>query len=247
MYEVFRNIFNKNDLWVSIDRYGIMRPTKNVPSNCILSTDGEIPRSNVEISFQHECLDHPEWKTLQSWLHWDLNPWIWTKTSDGIDYKWEEDFIQENNGSRNIGNVKLQGFLNLVDNHIGDGGFSCIPGFNTVLREYCEKTKDTNFAKSKEKEFVFIEIPADDPMQSQIQNISLRAGSLLIWSSELPHCNYPNDSNRFRIVQYVKMFEAQCGKPGTMMRESEVRKIVNASKCELSDLGKCMLGLEQFK
>jgi len=29
-YEVFANIMNRKDLWVSIDRYGIMRPTRNV-------------------------------------------------------------------------------------------------------------------------------------------------------------------------------------------------------------------------
>jgi hypothetical protein len=33
---------------------------------------------------------------------------IWTGTKEGYDYKFEEDFIQENNGSRNNGNVKLQ-------------------------------------------------------------------------------------------------------------------------------------------
>ena len=30
MYKVFENIMHKKNLWVSIDRYGVMRPTKNV-------------------------------------------------------------------------------------------------------------------------------------------------------------------------------------------------------------------------
>jgi hypothetical protein len=43
-------------------------------------------------------------------------------------------------------------------------------------------------------------------MELHVQKVPMRASSLLIWNSELPHCNYTNDSSRFRMVQYVKCF-----------------------------------------
>ncbi len=46
-------------------------------------------------------------------------------------------------------------------------------------------------------------IPANDPMKDAGQEVPVRAGSLVIWNSALPHCNYPNRSNRFRMVQCV--------------------------------------------
>ena len=54
--------------------------------------------------------------------------------------------------------------------------------------------------------FDFLEVPKSDPMQAWTQPVPMRAGSLLVWNSELPHCNYANDSDKFRMVQYVKCF-----------------------------------------
>lgn len=33
---------------------------------------------------------------------------IWTSSNEGNDYEWNDNFIQENNGSRNYGRPKLQ-------------------------------------------------------------------------------------------------------------------------------------------
>src|SRR5262249_16184657 len=52
----------------------------------------------------------------------------------------------------------------------------------------------------------YVSVPKDDPMQKQVQPVPIRAGSLLIWNSKQPHCNYANDSDQFRMVQYIKMF-----------------------------------------
>jgi hypothetical protein len=43
---------------VSKDRWGVMRPTKQV----------RYPDGSVK--------DKDEWRTLASWLHWDQNPWM---------------------------------------------------------------------------------------------------------------------------------------------------------------------------
>jgi len=57
IYKVFTNIFGNKELWVTIDRYGIMRPTKNIKLK-----NGDV-------------VDKPEWITKSNWLHWDQNPW----------------------------------------------------------------------------------------------------------------------------------------------------------------------------
>lgn len=49
------------------------------------------------------------------------------------------------------------------------------------------------------------QVPKDDPMRHDAQPVPIRAGSLVIWSSALPHGTFPNDSSRGRVVQYIKM------------------------------------------
>jgi len=237
----------QDDLWVSLDRFGIMRPTRNVPEGKLVPEVAIRTASTDESGL--ELKDHPEWKTKKSWLHWDLNPWIWTSGNEGNDYEWNDNFIQENNGSRNMGRPKLQGLLNLADNKLGDGGFSCIPCFPKVLREYCEKTRDSEYAKKQQqdKEYEFVPVPKSDPMQEQIQNVSLRAGSLLIWSSELPHCNYPNDTNKFRFTQYVKMFEAQETSRGLPSRRQTVTGLLQKNNVQTTELGEKLLGLRNWQ
>ena len=66
---VYRSLLGRDDIWASVDRYGIMRPTKRIPSEPLPS---DIGRCSVPEGFQGE--DKPEWKTISKWLHWDLNP-----------------------------------------------------------------------------------------------------------------------------------------------------------------------------
>jgi len=244
MYNIFKNIMGHEHLWASIDRYGIMRPTRKIPQGQL--PDSQFRTDAVDPSGTLECIDRLDWETNKLWLHWDLNPWLWALTTEGKDYSWEEDFIQENNGTSNKGRPKLQGFLNMVDNRLGDGGFSCVPAFNTVLKEYATKTAHTQYAERQKKEYVFVEVHKDDPIQQQSQNIALRAGSLLIWSSELPHCNYPNTSNNFRMVQYVKMFEAQDNNPGIQCRRKIMKDMLDKSGAQVTTLGSKMLGLTNW-
>jgi hypothetical protein len=51
IYEVFANVIGRKDLWVSVDRYGVMRPTK-------------------EKKESGELVDRPEWRTMENWVHW---------------------------------------------------------------------------------------------------------------------------------------------------------------------------------
>ena len=91
---VFENIWKYTrgtyqDLRVKTDRYGVMRPILN-----------------------------KEWKTLEGWLHTDLNP------------------VRE----KNI--VRYQGILTLSESNINTGGFVCIPKFHKVWKDYCKINKN---------------------------------------------------------------------------------------------------------
>jgi len=156
--------------------------------NAIKELEAEFEISNKKESekWKPAITDRPEWKTYSSWLHWDLNPWAW-ESNLGEDYKFS-DFITENNGSKKMGKIKCQGLINLVDALEDDGGFMCVPGFHKHLKEYVEKTKHLDYPKLTltKNSFSFSNVQPGDPINEQGQKITARAGTLIIWSSELP-------------------------------------------------------------
>jgi len=81
-------------------------------------------------------------------------------------------------------------------------------------------------------------------INSQAKKISCRAGSLIVWSGELPHCNYPNESRNFRINQYVKMIPAQENGKNADLRRECVKSFTK--DIEVTELGKKLLGLENW-
>jgi len=152
-----------------------MRPTKNISVGKFSSEKTDrISGVDVENS-QLPTKDFLHWKTKSQWLHWDLNPWIWSSSNEGIKYKWEEDFIQENNGSGNDGEPKIQGLFNFVDNKVGDGGFCCVAGFNRVIKEYSAKTANSGYAKAHAKEYAFVEVHAG-PIRFKNKSYQFRYG-----------------------------------------------------------------------
>jgi hypothetical protein len=84
-----------------------------------------------------------------------------------------------------------------------------------------------------------------DPLFENLQNVLTRARSLVLWRSELPHCNYPNYSNRFRMTQYLKCFPAQYGAKGTDVRAEMIKDLL-PKDFVLTELGKKVLGLEPW-
>jgi len=224
-----------------------MRPTKNVP-NFKLEPDkcrtAAIPPENWSQIENRSLEDKDEWKSAEAWVHWDLNPWKWTGTSEGLDYKFEE-FICENNGSRNTGDLKLQGLISFSDSTENDGGFATVPGFHKNLKSWSESTKNTNYCIRQEYTYDYVSTPKGDPMISQLRKISSRSGSLIIWRSEQPHCNYPNNSNKFRINQYLKMFPAQPKGENVGERKEVLKKII-PKDLEITPLGKKLFGMENW-
>eukprot|EP01117_Protostelium_nocturnum_P017788 TRINITY_DN7301_c0_g1_i1.p1 TRINITY_DN7301_c0_g1~~TRINITY_DN7301_c0_g1_i1.p1 ORF type:complete len:368 (+),score=69.89 TRINITY_DN7301_c0_g1_i1:75-1178(+) len=226
LYKAFSTILQEEKLWVSVDRWGIMRPTVG-----------------VDMGGSTGSVDKPEWKSYKSWLHWDLNPWIWL-SGGGQEYEYSN-FISENNGSKNDGLPKLQGLICLSESREEDGCFCAVPGFNQNLKEWTENSKDTIESYKNSNQASFTYVPKQDPMLNQVQKISARAGSLIIWSSELPHCNFPNNSNRFRMNQYIKMFPAQPRGKNVKERTKDMKSFV-PKEAEITPLGEKLLGLKNW-
>eukprot|EP01119_Soliformovum_irregulare_P018642 TRINITY_DN5760_c0_g2_i1.p1 TRINITY_DN5760_c0_g2~~TRINITY_DN5760_c0_g2_i1.p1 ORF type:complete len:424 (-),score=122.18 TRINITY_DN5760_c0_g2_i1:99-1370(-) len=247
LYEVFQNIIGQKDLWVAIDRYGIMRPTRNVPDGPIAQVDA---RSSVALTPDEidqtgiKLQDHPEWKSASTWTHWDLNPWKWIlEKEDGMPYYFD-DWMSEYNGTKNDGIVKLQGLVSFVDSRKGDGGFSTVPGFHQHLEKWVDMTKDTDHRRMAENRYSLVKVAAEDSLHKFLYNVSMRAGSLLIWRGEQAHCNYPNDSDRFRMNQYIKMFPAQWDGPRFQLRCQEMSKILG--NFVPTELGLKLFGLKNW-
>lgn len=146
----FQNILGTDEIVVNEDRFGIMRPTKV----------------------------NSKWKTLDTWLHWDKNPWVYPDFST------------------------VQGLLTLTDHTEDSGGFCCIPKFHLKLREWAENNLDYKNKNLNETNPI-VDFPKDDPACKDVKKILAPAGSLIIWDSGLPHCNYPNNGYDFRIAQYI--------------------------------------------
>eukprot|EP01090_Pellita_catalonica_P009558 TRINITY_DN20661_c0_g1_i1.p1 TRINITY_DN20661_c0_g1~~TRINITY_DN20661_c0_g1_i1.p1 ORF type:complete len:389 (+),score=66.94 TRINITY_DN20661_c0_g1_i1:41-1207(+) len=252
IYEIFKNVLEKDRLWVSYDNYGVLRPTKNVPQKKFPEQDQNVflrtsTKSLAEESADDlERKDFPEWKSKSRWLHWDLNPFCWA-AGKGLDYQFMN-FISENNGTKFTGTPKVQGLLNFVDNRAVDGGFCTVPGFSGErLREWIKQEHLHDYNKEQSATLDFVYVPKTDPLQRQVQAIPMRAGSLLIWNSEQPHCNFANDSDRFRMVQYIKMFDAH---PTAKFADSRKRMLLKHVPLELrasaTDQQNFILGLKDY-
>jgi len=63
LWKDLRQLFEDTDgeLVVSVDRFGVMRPTQV-----------HMPHSK---GAGESCVSRPEWRTSRNWLHWDQNPW----------------------------------------------------------------------------------------------------------------------------------------------------------------------------
>lgn len=61
----------------------------------------------------------------------------------------------------------------------------------------------------------------------------------------MPHCNDPNSSNKFRMVQYIKMFGAQKNGPGTDLRKSLLEAHA-PSEIKENPLARRLLGLDDY-
>lgn len=144
----------------SSGRWGVMRPTEG----------------------------HPEWRTEESWLHWDQNPWT------------EPNF------------ERVQGFVCLTNHTPRSGGFLCAPGFHKRWHSWGEahplgsvRVNDVAMTENHGAENPFI-VPTNDPVQEEVVRVLAPEGAMVLWDSRLPHQNYPNTGGDFRVVHYLTFF-----------------------------------------
>eukprot|EP01114_Cavostelium_apophysatum_P013466 TRINITY_DN3269_c0_g1_i1.p1 TRINITY_DN3269_c0_g1~~TRINITY_DN3269_c0_g1_i1.p1 ORF type:complete len:308 (+),score=55.69 TRINITY_DN3269_c0_g1_i1:521-1444(+) len=109
MYRVFSTIFKEQKLLCSIDKWGVMRGTKN------LKFPGHEHEGVTEI-------DRPDWN-YELKMHWDVNPWLHVSERECGVHKHE----------------MYQALVALKDCPEEVGGFLCVPGstafLNTWVRE----------------------------------------------------------------------------------------------------------------
>ena len=234
IYQVFQILLGERELWVNVTRAGLMRPTRDIffPS-------------------LHQTEDRPEWKTMSEWLHLDMNPLTGRASTYGFEHVAEGNFDKSsdpltaeqkptNNGMRTR---KLQAILALDDCREEDGGFHAVPGFQHFISTWTKQNEQVCFDTNRSGDPTTVQIPAEDPIRQHIQRFPIRKGSLLVWDARLPHGNYPNDSNRMRIVQYLHMAPVS----DQSIRPFPLSKTDLPSDCHLTELGKRLYGFQPWE
>lgn len=154
-------------LVVSVDRFGVMRPTK-VKMN---GKEGS-PADGGGLT------ERPDWRTSRNWLHWDQNPW----TSPGF--------------------FAVQGLLCLSDGVPTSGGWVTVPGFHKEFSHWAQEHPEGSVPRLNKKTVPF-PVPLGDEMQDRRVKVVVPRGGLLVWDSRMPHENFPNEDEHWRLTQYV--------------------------------------------
>ena len=171
-----------------------------------------------------------------------------------MQYKSDDDWIDENNeaGCAAVGELHVQGLVNLADNLEGDGGFWLVPGFHKYLTQWA--TENIALKKKFGRHFQFLLFDESDvpEMYAAACHISTRAGSAILWDQRTMHGSRANCSLRPRFAQFFKMFPKQ--HPTMTPERVEYRRKAILSKLQdakidpeidLSSLGKRLFGLTQ--
>lgn len=133
--------------------------------------------------------------------------------------------------------ARIQALVAISNHTKTSGGFHCLPGFHQKFGAYAA----AHLADRREGDLIDV---ADECLKQKLCKVTLRPGSLLIWDSRLPHGNWPNNDESFRMVFYmgchVALQNAELQRRmkllGSAMIPSEGSQIV------LSDLGKRLFG-----
>jgi hypothetical protein len=241
IYDVARTLMRRDDLWINFDRYGFMRPTRQI-------------RFKKEDGIEEFC-DKDDWKTVNGWIHWDISPWTFKQSVMGFKNEGDYDSKYENvrgvKGHRlseeekeilqmEYGGVRLQGLIALADSREQDGGFCTVPNFAPEFFQWALDNYELYEASFKNSNFV--PVPKTDQMRHRVVKVPVRAGSLIFWSNKQPHANYPNNSDQFRYVQYLTPVPAN---PGRWQRQYPA-DVLPMKNFVPSELGMKLFGLEAW-
>ncbi|CAL1153501.1 unnamed protein product [Cladocopium goreaui] len=95
----------------------------------------------------------------------------------------------------------MQGLLSLEGSR-SSGGFVTVVGFQEHFARWAQEHPEGSIPK-RTRDMIPFPVPLDDEMQGRRSKILVPSGALLVWDSRLPHENFPNEGEDWRIVQYV--------------------------------------------
>lgn len=174
-----------------------------------------------------------EWKTVDNWLHLDCNPLSY----DGeTGYASIGGFLDSGHPIDFRQTLIIQGLLTLTDATVEDGGFHCVPGSHKLSIDWARQNQELPSSGTSS-----IQIPEGDPIREHIQQIPLRSGCLLAWTSLLMHGNHPNNSRNMRAVQYIRMMPK--GTPYTPLEDDPT---AYPSDFKITPLASKLLGFEPW-
>jgi hypothetical protein len=149
----------------------------------------------------------PEWRAIRN-HHWDLNPYVWSghfKRGEAENKKFYSKYtslLSEGNNTPSYGLPKLRGVLQFSESSENTGGLELLSGFHRYVATWCKAHPLTPMDYVSAYGW---RVEANNPVATNMQKILVRRGSLIIFTAELPHTMYPNDSDGFRYAQYLRM------------------------------------------
>jgi hypothetical protein len=147
-------------------------------------------------------------------------------------------------------------------------GFHCVPGFTHRFKQWSIDNEKEHKSRGG-----LVNVPDDDPIRNEVKQIHLQKGSFLVWDSRLPHgiyfCskssfnqfylgNFPNESDRFRIVQYISFEPAKEDDQNELTNRIDAfhmrtlsskvdEQLAGFPESQLTELGEKILGLRNWK
>ena len=224
VYKAFACILNEKNLLVNHDRWAMYRPTKLFPK---LKT-----RDNIHLDFNPRLYLNDEKDVVRSRLR-------------KLSYSDTRDLGpgENNNITRKFG-LTVQAVLNFCDNREKDGGLQVVPGSHEIsyFEEWVRDLDDVIPDKSAS-----FAIQPHNKLNQLAQRITMRAGSIAIWNQRLVHGSKHNQSDKYRLVQFIRMFprrSIQCKKRAAKRACSVFRNLPKSflENGELTSIGKTLFG-----
>lgn len=165
-------------------------------------------------------------------MHLDICPWSYFPDAQGsrrgdpeidpdlLRYEGDtrvrqlKDWRAEINCVRGEFGPHAQGVLALTDNEDQDGGTVVVPGFHKVFKAWQAAlgSWEANRIGQRRRGCSYNFHDRRDPIHQLARRVPVRKGSLLLWNQCTVHGAVPNNSDQFRVAQFVRGVRAgECG------------------------------------
>ena len=137
--------------------------------------------------------------------------------------------------------------LNFCDNREEDGGLQLVPGSHE-MSYFEEWVRHLDDIPDKSASFA---IQPQDKLNQLAQRITMRAGSIAIWNQRTIHGSKHNQSHKYRLVQFIRMFPRhaiQCKKRAAKRACSVFRNLPKSflENGELTSIGQNLFGFSDL-